>query len=95
MNESGLIAGFPTNVRFQQALQNRTNVESAQAAVVQNLLQKYGVTLSAPGFLTTAFTVGQAGKDVDLEALFARGAIDANGEPDPAAVTLVASMGAV
>lgn len=93
-NESGPIAGFATNVQLQQALQNQTNVVSAQAAVVQNLQQKYGVTLSAPSFLTTAFTVGEAGEDADLGALFARGAIDANGEPDPAAVTLVASTGA-
>lgn len=93
-NESGLIAGFATNVQFQQALQNQTNVVSAQAAVVQNLQQKYGVALSAPSFLTSTFTVGQPGEDADLEALFARGAIDANGEPDPAAVTLIASMGA-
>ena len=94
MNESGLIAGFATNAQFQQALQNQTNVVSAQAAVVQNLQQKYGVTLSAPSFLTTAFTVGEAGEDADLEALLAGGAIDANGEADPAAVTLMASMGA-
>jgi hypothetical protein len=67
---------------------------SAQTAVVQNLQQKYGVTLSAPDFLTTAFTVGQPGEDADLEALLARGAIDANGEPDAAAVALVASAGA-
>jgi hypothetical protein len=93
-NESGLIASFATNAQFQQALQNQTNVVTAQAAVVQNLQQKYGVTLSAPSFLTATFTVGQAGEDADLEALFARGAIDANGEPDPAAVTFIASMGA-
>jgi hypothetical protein len=93
-NESGLIANFAMNVQFQQALQNQTNVVSAQAAVVQNLQQKYGVALSAPSFLTSTFTVGQPGEDADLEALFARGAIDANGEPDPAAVTLIASMGA-
>jgi hypothetical protein len=93
-NESGLIAGFATNAQFQQAMQNQTNVVTAQAAVVQNLQQKYGVTLSAPSFLTTAFTVGQPGEDADLEALLAHGAVDANGEPDPAAVTLIASMGA-
>jgi hypothetical protein len=93
-NESGLIAGFRTNTRSQQTLQNQTSVMSAQTAVVQNLQQKYGVTLSAPDFLTTAFTVGQPGEDADLEALLARGAIDANGEPDAAAVALVASAGA-
>jgi hypothetical protein len=93
-NESGLIAGFATNTQFQQALQNQTDVLTAQAAVVENLQQKYGVTLSNPSFLTTAFTVGQPGEDSDLEALLARGAIDTNGEPDAAAVALMASTGA-
>ena len=93
-NESGLIAGFATNTQFQQTLQNQTDVLTAQAAVVQNLQQKYGVTLSTPNFLTTLFTVGQPGVDSDLEALLARGAIDANGEPDAAAVALMATIGA-
>jgi hypothetical protein len=93
-NESGLIVGFAANTQFQQTLQNQTDVLTAQAAVVQSLQQTYGVTLSAPNFLTTAFTVGQPGEDSDLEALLARGAIDANGEPDAAAVSLMATMGA-
>jgi hypothetical protein len=50
--------------------------------------------LSTPGFLTTAFAVGQPGEDADLEALFAQGAIDTNGQPDPAAVSLIAATGA-
>ncbi|CAE6815082.1 hypothetical protein R69658_05585 [Paraburkholderia aspalathi] len=93
-NESGLIAGFATNTQFQQTLQNQTNVLTAQAAVVQNLQQKYSVTLSTANFLTTAFTVGQPGEDSDLEALLSLGAIDANGEPDAAAVSLIATTGA-
>lgn len=93
-NESGLIAGFATNAQFQQTLQNQADVSTAQAAVVQSLQQQYGVTLSTPNFLTTAFTVGQPGEDGDLEALIARGAIDANGDPDAAAVTPVAALGA-
>ncbi|WP_217283421.1 hypothetical protein, partial [Paraburkholderia sp. NMBU_R16] len=58
-NESALIIGFPVNTRFQQTLENQTDVLTAQAAVVQNLQQKYGVTLSTPNFLTSTFTVGQ------------------------------------
>ncbi|RKE39974.1 hypothetical protein B0G76_6432 [Paraburkholderia sp. BL23I1N1] len=93
-NENGLIAGFAANTHFQQTLQNQTDVLTAQAAVVQNLQQTYGVTLFAQNFLTTAFTVGQPGEDSDLEALLARGAIDANGEPDAAAITLMTTAGA-
>jgi hypothetical protein len=77
-NESGLIAGFALNAQFQQTLQNQTEV----------------LTLSTPNFLTTSFAVGQPGEDSDLEALLAHGAIDANGEPDAAAVTLMSTMGA-
>jgi hypothetical protein len=93
-NESGLITGFTANTLFQQTLANQNDVLTAQAAVVQNLQQTYGVTLSTPNFLTTSFTVGQPGEDSDLEALLARGAIDANGEPDATAVSLMATMGA-
>jgi hypothetical protein len=93
-NESGLIAGFPANTLFRQTLANQNDVLTAQAAVVQNLQRTYGVTLSTPSFLTTSFAVGQPGVDSDLEALLARGAIDANGEPDAAAVALMATMGA-
>ena len=80
-NESGLIGGFTTNTRFQQALASQGDVLAAQAAVVQNLQQTYGVTLSTPNFLVTPFAVGQPGVDSDLRSLLARGAIDANGEP--------------
>lgn len=93
-NESALIAGFATNAQFQQTLQNQSGVLSAQSAVVQNLEQKYAFALSTPGFLTTAFAVGQPGEDGDLDALSARGAIDTNGEPDATAVALIVAMGA-
>jgi hypothetical protein len=93
-NETGLIAGFGANSQMQQTLANQTDVLTAQAAVVQNLQQMYGVTLSTPAFLTTAFATGQPGEDSDLEALRARGAIDANGEPAAAAVALMATTGA-
>ena len=93
-NESGLITGFTANTRFQQALASQDDLLTAQAAVVQNLQQTYGVTLSTPNFLTTSFAVGQPGEDSDLEALLARGAIDANGEPDATAVSLMATNGA-
>ncbi|MEA3083315.1 MAG: hypothetical protein QOC89_1012 [Paraburkholderia sp.] len=93
-NESGLIAGFPASTLFQQALANPNNLLTAQAAVAQNIQQTYGVSLSTPRFLTTSFTVGQPGVDSDLEALLARGAIDANGEPDTKALALMATAGA-
>ena len=92
-NESGLIAGFPTNSHFQQVLANQADVQAAQSAVVTNLQQHYAVTLTAPAFLTTSFTVGQAGVDSDLGALAAAGAIDANGMPDQAAVSLLSAAG--
>jgi hypothetical protein len=92
-NENGLIAGFQTNGTFQQALANPNNVLAAQTAVVTNLQQRYAVTLATPAFLTTPFVVGQAGVDSDLNALAAAGAIDANGMPDPAAVSLLAAAG--
>ena len=93
-NESGLISGFPGNSQFQQVLGNQLDVANAQAAVAQNLQQTYRVTLSTPSFLTTSFTVGTQGEDSDLQALLARGAIDANGEPDPAAIAAIATAGA-
>jgi hypothetical protein len=92
--ESGLIANFASNAQFQQALANQSNVLNAQSAVVANLQQHYAVTLSAPAFLTTPFTVGQAGVDSDLDALAKAGAIDSNGMPDPAAIALMAQAGA-
>ncbi|QBR02955.1 hypothetical protein [Paraburkholderia pallida] len=92
-SESALIAGFPTNGQFQQVLANAADVQAAQSAVVTNLQQRYSLTLTAPAFLTTAFTVGQPGVDSDLGALAAAGAIDANGMPDPAAVSLLSTAG--
>jgi hypothetical protein len=44
--------------------------------------------------LTTPFAVGQAGVDSDLEALAKAGAIDANGMPDSAAISLMSQAGA-
>jgi hypothetical protein len=90
---SGLIAGFPGNLRFQQVLANQNDVLAAQSAVVANLQQGYAVTLTAPLFLTTPFVVGQAGVDSDLTALAKAGAIDANGMPDPAAVSMLSAAG--
>lgn len=91
--EDNLIAGFPGNARFQQVLANANNVMAAQSAVVGNLQQAYSVTLSTPAFLTTPFIVGQAGVDSDLDTLAKAGAIDANGMPDAAAVTLLTTAG--
>jgi hypothetical protein len=91
--ETSLIAGFPSNVQFQQVLGNQTDVLAAQSAVVTNLQQRYAVTLTASEFLTTPFTVGQAGVDGDLDALAAAGAIDTNGMPDQAAVSLLSAAG--
>ncbi|SDJ28743.1 hypothetical protein SAMN04487926_14117 [Paraburkholderia steynii] len=93
-SESSLIANFASNAQFQQALANQTTVQNAQSAVVTNLQQHYAVTLTAPAFLTTPFAVGQAGVDSDLEALAKAGAIDANGMPDSAAISLVSQAGA-
>ncbi|WP_069266366.1 hypothetical protein [Paraburkholderia nodosa] len=93
-SESGLIAGFPTNSQYQQVLGNASDVQAAQSAVVTNLQQRYAVTLTVPAFLTTSFTVGQAGVDSDLVTLAAAGAIDANGMPDPAAISLLSAAGA-
>ena len=92
-NENGLIAGFPTNAQYQQALANQADVQAAQSAVVTNLQQHYALTLAVPAFLTTSFTVGQPGVDSDLVALAAAGAIDTNGMPDPAAVSLLSAAG--
>ena len=92
--ESSLIADFPGNARFQQVLADQSKVLAAQSAVVTNLQQHYSVTLTTPAFLTTPFTVGQAGGvDSDLDALAKAGAIDANGMPDPAAVSLISTAG--
>lgn len=89
-----LVADFPNNGHEQQVLENASNVVAAEAAVASILQQHYGVTLSTPAFLTTSFVVGQAGVDADLTALANAGAIDANGLPDPIAVSLIAQAGA-
>src|SRR5579864_6436231 len=91
--EASLIAGFPSNSQLQQVLSNPADVLAAQSAVVTNLQQHYAVTLTAPAFLTTPFIVGQAGVDSDLGALATAGAIDANGMPDPGAVSLLSAAG--
>jgi hypothetical protein len=92
-SETSLIADFPSNSRFQQVLANQADVLAAQSAVVTNLQRRYAVTLTAPAFLTTPFIVGQAGVDSDLGALAKAGAIDADGMPDPAAVSLLSAAG--
>jgi hypothetical protein len=92
-SETSLIANFPSNSQFQQVLANPTNVLAAQSAVITNLQQRYAVRLTAPAFLTVPFIVGQAGVDSDLGALATAGAIDVNGMPDPAAVSLVSAAG--
>jgi hypothetical protein len=92
-SETSLIVGFPSNSQFQNVLGNQTDVLAAQSAVVTNLQQRYAVTLTAPAFLTTPFIVGQAGVDSDLGALATAGAIDADGMPDPAAVSLLSAAG--
>jgi len=92
-SEANLIASFATSSQFQQALANQSNVTAAQSAVVTNLQQRYALTLTVPAFLTTSFVVGQPGVDSDLTALAHAGAIDANGMPDPAAVSLMTTAG--
>jgi len=92
-SESNLIASIASNAQFQQALGNASNVLAAQSAVVSNVQQHYAVTLTVPTFLTTPFVVGQAGVDSDLDALAKAGAIDSNGMPDPAAVSLISQAG--
>jgi hypothetical protein len=93
-NHDGLVAGFATNTRFQQALANQGEVLAAQTAVGQNLQKTFGVRLTTPNFLTAPFMVGQPGVDSDLEALLAARVIDANGDPAPAAVSLMTTAGA-
>jgi hypothetical protein len=92
-NETSLIADFPSNAQFQQVLANQADVLAAQSAVVTNLQQRYALTLMAPAFLATPFVVGQGGVDGDLDALAPAGAIDANGMPDQAAVSLLSAAG--
>jgi hypothetical protein len=92
-SETSLIADFPSNPAFQQVLANQTDVLAAQSAVATNLQQRYAVTLTTSAFLTTPFVVGQAGVDSDLGALATAGAIDADGIPDPAAVSLLSAAG--
>ncbi len=92
-SEANLLASLSSDTRLQQALSSQSNVQAAQAAVVANLQQRYMLTLAVPAFLTTPFSVGQPGVDSDLEALQAAGAIDSNGMPDPAAVSLMTQAG--
>ena len=93
-NAAGLIGNFQGNAHFQSVMGSPGAVQSAQSAVVTNLQQRYSVTLSTPAFLTTPFVVGQPGVDSDLDALAKAGAIDSNGMPDPAAISLLAQAGA-
>jgi hypothetical protein len=93
-NETVLAGGFHANAQFQRVMANQSDVFAAQAAVALNLQQTFGVTLSTPDFLVTPFAVGQPGIDSDLEALLARGAIGANGEPSTGAVSLMSTAGA-
>jgi hypothetical protein len=93
-NTAGLIGNFQGNARFQQAMGSPETVQAAQSAVAANLQQRYSVMLSTPAFLTTPFVVGQPGVDGDLDALAKAGAIDSNGMPDPAAVSLLTQAGA-
>ncbi|TKC88859.1 hypothetical protein FAZ69_13945 [Trinickia terrae] len=92
--ESALVAGFPGNAHFEQTLANESVVLTAQAAVVQGLDTQYNVTLTATNFLIAPFAVGQPGADHDLQTLRSAGAIDANGEPDAVALSLMATLGA-
>jgi hypothetical protein len=91
--ENNLIASLAGNAQYQQVLANQADVQAAQSAVVTNLQQHYALTLAAPTFLTTPFTVGQPGVDSDLDALATAGAIDSNGMPDPSAVSLLETAG--
>lgn len=50
-----LIGDLPNSSRLQQALENQTNVQAAQTAVVANLQQRYAVMFAVPEFLTTPF----------------------------------------
>ncbi|MDS0857670.1 hypothetical protein NUV25_08120 [Burkholderia pseudomultivorans] len=93
-NTAGLIGNFQGSVRFQRAMNDPGIVQAAQSAVVTNLQQRYSVAFATPAFLTTPFTVGQPGVDADLDALAKAGAIDANGMPDAAAVSLLTQAGA-
>lgn len=88
-----LIGDLPNSSRLQQALENQTNVQAAQTAVVANLQQRYAVMFAVPEFLTTPFFVGQPGVDGDLGVLANAGAIDANGMPDALAVSLLQQAG--
>ncbi|KWF37800.1 hypothetical protein [Burkholderia pseudomultivorans] len=93
-NTAGLIGNFQGSARFQRAMNDPGIVQAAQSAVVTNLQQRYSVAFATPAFLTTPFTVGQPGVDGDLDALAKAGAIDANGMPDAAAVSLLTQAGA-
>lgn len=89
-----LIANFSSNGHFQHVLENQNDVSGAQSAVVTNLQQRYSVTLTAPLFLTTPFVAGQPGAGADLSALANAGAIDVDGMPNAAAISLLSQAGA-
>lgn len=89
-----LVANFPSNGHFQQALGNATDVLAAETAVGTNVQQRYQVTLTVPAFLTTPFVVGQPGVDSDLRALANADVIDTSGMPSQAAVSLLSQAGA-
>jgi hypothetical protein len=92
-SESSLIANFAGNGQFQQVLASQSDVLAAQSAVVTSLQNAYTLTLSVPAFLTTPFVVGQPGVDSDLVALLNAGALDSNGMPGSAAVSLLSAAG--
>jgi hypothetical protein len=92
-SESTLIANFTSNAQYQQVLGSQSDVLAAQSAVVTNLQKNYSVTLAVPSFLTTPFVVGQPGVDSDLTALQNAGALDSNGLPTAAAISLMTAAG--
>ncbi|NPT40360.1 carboxypeptidase regulatory-like domain-containing protein [Paraburkholderia sp. 1N] len=91
---SGLLAGITSNATYQNALSNSTVIANAQAAVVQLIKTRYGITLSSSSFLTVSFTPGQAGADADLDTLLTAGAITANGQPAASLTAAATAAGA-
>ncbi|NPT56837.1 carboxypeptidase regulatory-like domain-containing protein [Paraburkholderia elongata] len=78
---SGLLSGISSNATFQNAMTNSTVIANAEAAVVQLIKTKYGITVSSTSFLTVSFTPGQPGADADLDTLQTAGAITSTGQP--------------
>ncbi|MEX3937098.1 carboxypeptidase regulatory-like domain-containing protein [Paraburkholderia phymatum] len=91
---NGLLAGLPTNPKYQSALTSGTVITNAESAVAQVVKDMYGVTLSTSAFLTTAFTTGQPGIDADLDKLHGAGAIDSTGQPVSELVNALVNAGA-